>query len=429
VALARHARFVGLTFAHPLLVFSQAKIRMQIERLTIACLFHLMQSYLSSHQLIFSFFLCLLQQLFINTFSCTRTGEHQWPEQSREWGIVPQFAYNMESPQHDDIVGTIKSAKFNFRFDYQLDSEIVAAYFELAPSTLEDSVRRQTMLFKPYLPYEQRHVGVEAAWVAKNCRSSNHREQFVEAVMGAGVRVDSFGGCLHNKDFPAGYQDISHDDSSFMKLLSKYKFYLSFENSNCRHYYSEKLFRSLEIGVIPILLGHPADIEYLLPHKVCELMYGFACAGCRVGVSAVYLRTIFIIVYQSPTNGRITVFVCRMPLLRFGISRAFRLSPDTSWRFHPVRLCSISISLGRAARCNIYPRSSWIIGADRLHLVTASMCLVSLYSVHKIIIVIVNLSLRARTHASSWLRRCQACFMAYDIHVARCVVSAKDQHR
>jgi hypothetical protein len=331
----------------------------------------------------------------------------------------------MESPQHDDIVGTIKSAKFNFRVDYQLDSEIVSAYFGLAPSTLEDSVHQQTGLFKPYLPYEQRHVHVETAWVAKNCRSSNHREQFVEAVMGAGVRVDNFGGCLHNKDFPEGYQDT---EESFIKLLSKYKFYLSFENSLCRHYYTEKLFRSLEIGVIPILLGHPADIDYLLPHKVCELMYGFACASCRVGLSAVYLRTIFI-VYQSPANGRITVFVCRMPLLRCGISRTFRLSPDTSWRFRQVRLCSTSISLGRAARCKIYPRSSWIIGADHLHLVTASMCLVSLYSVHKIIIVLVNLSLRGRKHSSSWLRRCQACFMAYDIHIARCVVPAKDQHR
>ncbi len=211
----------------------------------------------------------------INTFSCARAGEHQWPEQSREWGIIPQFAHNMESPQHDDIVGTIKSAKFNFRDDYQLDSDIVSSYTGLAPSTfstLQDSVHRQTGLFKPYLPYEQRHVHVEAAWVAQNCRSSNHREQFVEAVMGAGVRVDSFGGCLHNKDFPAGYQD-THE--SFIKLLSKYKFYLSFENSLCRHYYTEKLFRSLEIGVIPILLNHPADSEYLLPHKVCQLMPWF----------------------------------------------------------------------------------------------------------------------------------------------------------
>jgi hypothetical protein len=172
----------------------------------------------------------------------------------------------MESPQHDDIVGTIKSAKFNFRDDYQLDSEIVSAYIGLAPGTLQDFVHRQTGLFKPYLPYQQRHVHVEAAWVAKNCRSSNHREQFVEAIMGAGVRVDNFGGCMHNKNFPVGYQDTAEN---LMQLLSKYKFYLSFENSICRHYYTEKLFRSLEIGVIPILLGHPADSEYLLPHKVC----------------------------------------------------------------------------------------------------------------------------------------------------------------
>ncbi len=197
-------------------------------------------------------------------------GDHPWPELLPEWGTIPQFAFNTESPEHDEIVGTVKSAKFNFRLDYQLDSEVVHAYFGyFKEGSLDDAINRKTGWFAPSLIFEQRHQDVHAVWVAKNCHSSNHREQFVHAIMDAGVTVDNFGQCMHNKDFPANTQDT---EENFMKLLSKYKFYLSFENSLCRHYYTEKLGRCLETGVIPILLGHPADLEYLLPHKVGRLM-------------------------------------------------------------------------------------------------------------------------------------------------------------
>ncbi len=170
----------------------------------------------------------------------------------------------MESPQHEQIVGSSSSTMFNFNMGYQLDSEVVYAYFGYSKNLIY-SIEQKKGLFKPPLPFEQRHQDVHAAWVANNCKSSNKREQVVQSIMNAGIKVDSFGGCIHNKDFPSGHDDT---EENLMKLLSQYKFYLSFENSICRHYYTEKLFRCFEAGVIPILLGHPADIEYFLPHQV-----------------------------------------------------------------------------------------------------------------------------------------------------------------
>jgi alpha-1,3-fucosyltransferase len=181
-----------------------------------------------------------------------------------DFAIAPQFAYNMESPQHEQTVGSSSSTRFNFNMGYQLDSEVVYAYFGYSEN-LVYAIERKKGLFKPPLPFEQRHQDVQAAWVANNCKSSNNREQAVQSIMNAGMKVDSFGGCIHNKDFPSGHNDT---EDSLVKLLSRYKFYLSFENSICRHYYTEKLFRCFEAGVIPILLGHPADIEYFLPHQV-----------------------------------------------------------------------------------------------------------------------------------------------------------------
>jgi hypothetical protein len=187
---------------------------------------------------------------------------------SHEFGVEPQFLDNMESPQHDKYVGTVKSAMFNFKSDYHLDSEVVKAYFEAVPGMIGKQIDTKEGIFAPALPFEQRHHDVDAAWVAKNCRSSNNREQVVQALMNVGVKVDSFGGCMHNKDFPIEFQNSLQDDAALQKVLSRYKFYLAFENSICRHYFTEKLFRSFAAGIIPILLGHPADAEYFLPHQV-----------------------------------------------------------------------------------------------------------------------------------------------------------------
>jgi hypothetical protein len=200
----------------------------------------------------------------LSILSHASAGEHPWPELSPDFGTAPQFAFNLESPQHEQTVGSSSIAKFNFNMGYQLDSEVVYAYF-VHSDNLAHTIEQKEGLFKPPLPFEERHSDVHAAWVAKNCKSSSNREHVVQSIMSAGIKVDSFGSCFHNKDFPSGHKDTAE---SLLKLLSRYKFYLSFENSICRHYYTEKLFRCFEAGVVPVLLGHPADIEYFLPHQV-----------------------------------------------------------------------------------------------------------------------------------------------------------------
>jgi hypothetical protein len=185
------------------------------------------------------------------------------PYLPNEFGVMPRFLWTMEAPPHDQVVGTINSAKFNFKLDYQLDSDVVLDYLGARPNS--NQIDKKEGFFAPGIPFEQRHHDVDAAWVARNCQSSNNREQVVQALMDAGVKVHSLGQCMHNKDFPTANPDSWQKAVSF---LSHYKFYLSFENCICRHYFTEKLFRCYEAGVIPILLGHPADVEYFLPHPV-----------------------------------------------------------------------------------------------------------------------------------------------------------------
>lgn len=78
-------------------------------------------------------------------------------------------------------------------------------------------------------------------------------------------QVDAYGKCgtlTCKRDF--GFE------TACLSMLSKhYKFYLSFENSNCADYMSEKIFRNaLQHSMIPIVMGaRKKDYERQLPYK------------------------------------------------------------------------------------------------------------------------------------------------------------------
>lgn len=55
----------------------------------------------------------------------------------------------------------------------------------------------------------------------------------------------------------------SMNSEEFLKLLSKYKFILSFENAVCNDYITEKLWRPFVVGSVPVYYGSPT-VEVIL---------------------------------------------------------------------------------------------------------------------------------------------------------------------
>lgn len=209
--------------------------------------------------------------------------------ESVDWATTPAFLYNYESPEVF-LSGQSISRLFHFRGDYSLDADYSLNYFQWnnpsdnflqlligkRKNPFMHMFETRTGLFQPEVPFDLRYNdSAPVAWVASHCSSQNQRERVVRQLLDAGLKVDIMGNCMHNKDFPPELQGANHKSDSdhgpngkkFFDFLGKYKFYLNFENSNCKHYYTEKLRRSLILGVVPILLGHPADHEYILPHK------------------------------------------------------------------------------------------------------------------------------------------------------------------
>jgi alpha-1,3-fucosyltransferase len=97
------------------------------------------------------------------------------------------------------------------------------------------------------------------AWFVTNCNTPSRREVFFRQVANY-IPIDIFGGCGPLKCLPSRSAKCD-------KLLDDYKFYIAAENNICADYITEKFYRALEIGVVPIVYGGADYAAYAPPHS------------------------------------------------------------------------------------------------------------------------------------------------------------------
>jgi hypothetical protein len=78
------------------------------------------------------------------------------------------------------------------------------------------------------------------------------------------VKVDSYGGVLHNRDLP----EPDRGWETLLAVTARYKFALVLENSIAEDYVSEKLFYALMSGSVPVYRGAP-NISVYAPADRC----------------------------------------------------------------------------------------------------------------------------------------------------------------
>lgn len=101
-------------------------------------------------------------------------------------------------------------------------------------------------------------------YVQSDCDPPSDRDVYIQELM-QHIQVDSYGQCLHNKDLPPHLRDsTAMDDQNFYQILTQYKFILAFENAICDDYITEKLWRALKLGVVPVYYGAP-NVHMWLP--------------------------------------------------------------------------------------------------------------------------------------------------------------------
>ena len=139
---------------------------------------------------------------------------------------------------------------------------------------LENSYNWRSPLLKPYFEWIH-YLGARnisnppvswnstidgATFIARNCNSRNNREDVVQGLREAGIRVDGLSGCLNSMQV--------NNRSDKITLMKPYKFNLAFENGNVVDYVTEKVYEALASGVLPVYMGAPNIQEYVPDNSI-----------------------------------------------------------------------------------------------------------------------------------------------------------------
>ena len=156
-------------------------------------------------------------------------------------GVTP-----VSSMAHRNQIPVWKNS-MNWSMNYRLDSEVIHSYGYLKtrkslPERNYSEIYRQKTKF--------------AAWIVSNCWTYSKRDLFVQRLQEHGVPVDVYGRC--------GKQRIN--DAAEMINKDHYKFYLSFENSFCTDYITEKFFYYYSFDTLLVVRGG-ANYNKLLPEE------------------------------------------------------------------------------------------------------------------------------------------------------------------
>uniref|UniRef100_A0A1A9WE13 Fucosyltransferase n=1 Tax=Glossina brevipalpis TaxID=37001 RepID=A0A1A9WE13_9MUSC len=173
--------------------------------------------------------------------------------------------YHLECPYHTQNVKVADA--INWTATYRRDSDIVAPYEKWE---YYDNHIQQIGQDRNYASNKTKRV----AWFVSNCGARNGRLQYAHE-LGKYIDVDIYGACGNYKCSRVT------PDKCFDMLDRDYKFYLAFENSNCKDYITEKFFvNALSRNILPIVMGaRPEDYEVSAPHRSYIHVDEFASAS------------------------------------------------------------------------------------------------------------------------------------------------------
>ncbi|XP_055357850.1 glycoprotein 3-alpha-L-fucosyltransferase A-like isoform X2 [Paramacrobiotus metropolitanus] len=162
----------------------------------------------------------------------------------------------LESPYHTRSFSHAQQL-INWTATYRLDSDLVTPYGKFA--LYNTSVRQKTQEHN----YALTKSGPgKVAWFVSNCETGNKRMDYARE-LGKYIHVDIYGRCGTLDD-----RQCQKSGTCDLLLAKSYKFYLAFENNNCRWYITEKLWTALKSNVIPVVMGAPiSDYEAVAPYR------------------------------------------------------------------------------------------------------------------------------------------------------------------
>ncbi|KAL6426326.1 hypothetical protein ACFW04_009092 [Cataglyphis niger] len=187
-----------------------------------------------------------------------------WRSNAVSWGLLHE-----ESPRNNPILVHEKALNlFNYSSTFSRFSDV--------PLTLLDLFSLEELIAKSYYhPTKEKSALIHAKnyapvlYIQSDCDTASDRDRYVLELMKY-IHIDSYGTCVNNARlddrFKGNYLDILNN-REFLSFVAKYKFTIAFENAICDDYITEKLWRPLIVGSVPIYYGSPSFKDWLPNNK------------------------------------------------------------------------------------------------------------------------------------------------------------------
>ncbi|KZS14699.1 putative Alpha--fucosyltransferase C [Daphnia magna] len=147
---------------------------------------------------------------------------------------------------------------FNWTMSYRLNSDIQFLYgrIHVGPSAPKTVLETRQLIEATQQPSAKNYAYTKkqlVAWMASHCNTPSLRETYVNQLKKF-ISVDVYGEC-GKLSCDRNESHWLSDAKCYAMLEEKYKFYLSFENSICDDYVTEKFFEIMKRNIVPIVYG------------------------------------------------------------------------------------------------------------------------------------------------------------------------------
>ncbi|XP_057376634.2 alpha-(1,3)-fucosyltransferase C-like [Daphnia carinata] len=159
------------------------------------------------------------------------------------------------------------SNMFNWTMTYRLNADVPFVYGRITPKAgalkPEEIVRYRQHARRPGGPLRNK----TAAWMVSHCDTHSQRETYVKE-LSKYIDVEIYGRC---GNLSCALDVLHHSDPQCYGMLeSNYKFYLSFENSLCPDYVTEKFFKIMGHHIVPVVYGGADYTKHAPPHSFID---------------------------------------------------------------------------------------------------------------------------------------------------------------
>ena len=173
----------------------------------------------------------------------------QMPMRSRPEGQL-WLSYYREAPTRTAMFQLHNVTEFNVTMSYSRSTDITVPYSlvrENKPAQNNTSSRRLAVL-----------------WYVSNCRTPSKRNLYA-AELARHIPVQVYGACGDRSPCTKFDGECERD------MYREYYFYLSFENSVCDDYITEKVWNRLHAGIVPVVMGGGDYARDLPPNSYIDV--------------------------------------------------------------------------------------------------------------------------------------------------------------